>query len=478
MTPEEYGQLTAHEIVGLVRAGKIKPIEAVEAAIAAIEARNGSLNAVVLLDADRARAAARTIDLKAPLAGVPFLVKDNNQFVDGWPTTYSSRFYEGSAPRPDSEMIRRLKKAGVVLVGKTNTPEFAADWTTEPTLRGPTRNPWNLTHSAGGSSGGSASAVAAGMTPAAHGNDNGGSIRVPAAVCGLFGLKPSRGLVPIGPYFGELAAGLNSEHVLTRSVRDSAVFLDVLAGPEPGGRYPVEKSVPSYLEAIERPLERLTIGLVDQNPSGAPVHWEIAAAIRMVGRLLEAEGHIVEPIPFPDDPVALSEAETIWFAEIAMLVRVRAKELDRAPRNDEIEAITAYAIEATATLDAADFLQAFHEVHAGAVRVLERTARFDLLLTPTTGEPPPLIGELDSRTERFDYAVWSEKSAKFAPFTAIFNITGQPAASFPVALTSDGLPVGVQLVGRPWRDDIVLAVSTRLEQTIGRLSPPTLASRT
>lgn len=465
MRIDEYKRLDAVEIASLVRSRQIDPIEVTEAALTVVQETNPVLNAVVLLDPERARKEAARVDRTAPLAGVPFLVKDNNQFVANWPTTYSSRFYEGVAPQPDSEFIARLRRAGAVLIGKTNTPEFAADWTTEPTFRGPTRNPWNTQHSAGGSSGGAAAAVASGMVPAAHGNDNGGSIRVPAAVCGLFGLKPTRGLVPIGPWFGELAAGLNSEHVLTRTVRDSAAFLDVLAGPEPGGRYQVRKVVDSYVDELAKALPPLRIGLADRAPGGAKIDPEIEAAVRNVAQLLEGAGHNVGAIRLEDDAELMAEAEKVWFTEIAMLVRARERELGRKPGLGEIEAMTAYAVRLAADLDAVDYLDALQRVHHGACRFLSSTDRFDLLVTPTTGRFPPLIGELDSRTDAFDYAVWSRKSADFAPFTALFNVTGQPAASVPAGVSSQGLPIGVQLIGRPGRDDIVLRVASLIEVT-------------
>src|SRR5262249_37738879 len=279
MTPEEYASLDATALAAQVHDRKRMPQDIVAAALEAIPAHNPKLNAVVLLDKERAMKQAAAVDTDAPLAGVPCLIKDNNIFVEGWPTTFSCRFFEGSPSRPDSELIRRLRKAGLVFLGKPNTPEFAADWTTEPTLRGATRNPWNLDRSPGGSSGGSAAAVASRMVPVAHGNDNAGSIRVPAAVCGIFGLKPSRGLVPIGPSFPQLAAGHNSEHVLTRSVRDSAALLDLTSGPEPGGRYRVTTEEPSFGAILEEPLRHLTIGLVTEAPGGIAVDPEIAAAL-------------------------------------------------------------------------------------------------------------------------------------------------------------------------------------------------------
>ncbi len=466
MDIETYRQLDAVGIAQCVRRGEASASDIVECALAVIAAANPQLNAVVLVDPDRARSAAAAVDPSCPLAGVPVLIKDNNLFVDGWPTTFSCTLYEGSSPCPDSTFVGRLRRAGAVLVGKTNTPEFASDWTTEPTLRGPTRNPWNLERSAGGSSGGSAAAVASGMVPAAHGNDNAGSIRVPAAVCGLFGLKPTRGLVPIGPTFPELAAGLDSEHMLTRSVRDSAAFLDCLADPEPGGQYRVERSVPSYLAALDQPLTGLRIGYVTTRPDGSSVDPEIASALERVAGHLREMGHSLVPMALPHDPQMGLEAEKIGFAEIALLVRQRARELGRDARSDEIEAITALAIERVRGLDAVAYLEARHKLHRIGAALAKQMEAFDAILTPTTGETAPLIGELDTRTAHFDYDRWCAQGVRFAPFTDLFNVTGQPAASVPAGLSRAGLPIGVQIAAAPGRDELVLQLCARIETAL------------
>ena len=472
MTQDEYAKLDATALAALVHDRKKLPQDIVAAALEAIEALNPKLNAVVLLDKEQAMKQAAAVDRDAPLAGVPCLVKDNNIYVEGWPTTFSCRFFEGSPSRPDSELVRRLRKAGLVILGKTNTPEFAADWTTEPTLRGPTRNPWNRSRSPGGSSGGAAAAVASRMVPIAHGNDNAGSIRVPAAVCGIFGLKPSRGLVPIGPYFPELAAGHNCEHALTRSVRDSAALLDLTAGPEPGGRYRVASEVQSFGAILEEPLRFLTIGLVTKAPAGIAVDGEIAAAVGEAGRLLERAGHTIIDTEFPEEPTLSSEAEKIWHAEIALLMARRVRELGREARSDEMEALTADALQRTARLSAVDYLEARQNLYEMSVRVLEQLSRFDLLLTPTTAQLAPRIGAFDTRTSRFDYDSNARLSGAFAPFTETFSVTGQPAASVPVGLSRSGLPIGAQLIGQPGRDDVVLRAAFFLEKAGSAIGAP------
>lgn len=474
---DDYGRLTALAIADLVRSGKAAAGEVTEAALAAIDRLNPRLNAVVLVDPDRARARAAHVDRSAPLAGVPVLIKDNNLFVEGWPTTFSSRFFADARPRPDSELIKRLRRAGCVLIGKTSTPEFAADWTTEPTLRGPTRNPWDRERSAGGSSGGSAAAVAAGMVPVAHGNDNAGSIRVPAAVCGLVGLKPTRGLVPVGAAFGELAAGLDCEFVLTRDVADAAALLDALAGPEPGGPYLVARGVPSYLAALAEPVPRLGVGYAVRRPDGSAIDGDIAGGLDRVVRLLAGAGHRIDEIELPDEPVLGAAAEAIGFAEIAWLVDRRAREIGRPPREDEIEALTALALERSRQLDAVGYLAARQTLHEGAQRVLATFAPYDLIVTPVTGEPAPPLGWFESRKRPFDAALWGERSARFAPFTQVFNVTGQPAIAVPVGLTRQGLPIGVQLAAGQGRDSLLLQVAARLLADLGGPMAPVPGAR-
>lgn len=463
MDQKTYRQLDAVEIARLVNAGDIDPGDVTEAALVAAAEVNPAINAIVLLDEQQARQQASRVDRTAPLAGVPILIKDNNLFVEGWPTTFGSKFYEGAPPQPESSFIQRLRASGAVVLGKTNTPEFASDWTTEPTWRGPTRNPWNLDHSPGGSSGGSAAAVAAGIVPAAHGNDNAGSIRVPSAWCGIFGLKPTRGLVPVGPAFPELAAGLDCEHVLARSVRDSAAFLDCLAGPELGGQFRVERAVPSYLASIEQAPARLRVGLVTRRPDSSAVDPEITAAIERVALVLEQQGHRIEPIAMPHDPRLALESEKIYFAETACFIRQRAREIGRDPRPQELEAISHLALDRTRKMDVVEYLEARQNVHRIALKLSLQMQPHDVILTPTTALTAPRLGVFDSRTERFDYEHWCAFSAQFAPFTDIFNATGQPAASVPIGRANSGLPIGAQIAAGQGRDELVLQVSRQIE---------------
>src|SRR3984957_6246570 len=280
MTPEEYVEFDAMGLAALVHRGEVTPQELTEAAIERIEALNPRLNAVVERDYGGARAAARAMDLSAPLAGVPFLAKDMNIEVAGLHLTSACRWLEGLPPSTaDAPLAACWRSAGLWILGRTNTPEFAGEFVTEPTWRGATHNPWDFSLTPGGSSGGAAAAVASGMVPIAHGTDSGGSIRVPAAACGLVGLKPSRGWVPVGPQQDELSGGLDCEHVLTRSVRDSAVMLDLTRGPELTSRYPIERAGAPFLAAIAAPPPPLRIGMALRGPGGILPISEIGAAV-------------------------------------------------------------------------------------------------------------------------------------------------------------------------------------------------------
>jgi amidase len=461
--PSEYARLDAVGLAGLVRSGEISAREATELAISAIERLNPKLNAVVLTDFERALATADRVDRSATLAGVPFLVKDVDVFVTEWPTTFSSRYFAGAAPRPDSEIVRRWRSAGLVLLGKTNTPEFAEDFVTEPTFRGVTLNPWNPAVTVGGSSGGAAAAVASGMVPAAHGTDVGGSIRVPAACCGLFGMKPTRGLNPIGPHYPELGAGLDCEHVLTRTVRDSAAFLDATAGPEPGGRYHVARSVPSYVDALQAPVEALRIACITRPPSGGTVDSEVSTAIHAAAGLLDRLGHEVVTCEFPPEVAALDEAVPLWMMDVALEIRRRAKEIGRGPAEGELELLSWAVLKRTDGFSALDYLDARQRAHDTSVAMARRFEAFDLILTPSLATLPLAVGQIDIRSPGFDYDTWSRDSYGFAPFSEVFNVTGQPAASLPLHVSKSGLPIGIQLAARQGEDHLLLAFSARLE---------------
>ena len=463
---EDYVALDAVAIAAAVRAGELSATEVLEAAIGAIDRLEPQLNVLVLRDFDRARMTARAVSRDAPLAGVPFLVKDVNQQVDGWPTTHSSQFFADAPALADSELVARWRRAGVVFLGKTNTPEFADNFATEPVYRGTTFNPWNRGLTVGGSSGGAAAAVASGMVPVAHGTDVGGSIRVPAACSGLFGLKPSRGLNPLGPHHAELGGGLNCDHVLSRTVRDSAAFLDATAGPDPGAAYRVMKAVPSYLDALKGAPETLRIACISHTLEGLPASPEIQGRLSDAVRLLEALGHEVVPARFPAQVSELAAGEgwmPLWLMDIAMLIRDRTRELGHGPASDEIETMPRYALERIGRMSAHDYLDVRRLSHRICLAMHRAFDAFDLIMTPATATLPPPVGSLDANAPDFDLARWGAAGYAFAPFSEIFNVTGQPAASLPLFQSASGLPIGIQLVGRQDEDHRLLRISADLE---------------
>jgi amidase len=467
MQLDEYAALDAVALAALVRRRELSAAEITAAAIAAIEALEPTLNALVLADFPRARERARGVDPDAPLAGVPFLIKDVDVHTEEWPTTNSSRFFADAKPRPDSEIVRRWRRAGTVFLGKTNTPEFADDFVTEPEFRGVTRNPWDLGRTVGGSSGGAAAAVASGMVPVAHGSDVGGSIRVPSACCGLFGLKPSRGLNPAGPHVSELGGNLNCEHVLSRSVRDSAAFLDATAGPEPGAPYRVSRAVASYLAALDVAPRPLRVVMLDRRLDGSRVDPEIEARLAEAGGLLETLGHRVVPGRFPE---AASRAaaghgwSALWLMDIAYAIHERAVELGRPPAPGEIEAFPRHALATVEAMSALDYYAARRTAHQVTLAMAQEFAEFDIILTPTLGTLPPPVGTIDSHSAAFEFERWADAAYRFAPFSEIFNVTGQPAANVPLFQSASGLPIGMQIVGRQDEDHVVLRLAAQLEE--------------
>jgi amidase len=462
--------LDATAQAALVRAGEVTPLELVDAAIARIEMLNPTLNAVIHERFERAREEAPHAP-DGSFRGVPILVKDCDGPLAGEPYHLGNRLLKKMRHTADhdSYLLARLRAAGFVAVGKTNAPEFALLPTTEPTAYGPTRNPWDLERSPGGSSGGSGAAVASGMVPLAHGGDGGGSIRIPASMCGLFGLKPTRGRVSLGPE-GESWSGLVVRHVLTRSVRDSAAVLDVLAGAMPGDPYAAAPPARPFVEDVGRAGRRLRIGTTATAPGGlAAVMRECVAAVDDASTLLSEElGHEIVPAERPaalDDMSALIAFTTIQAVAVAHDVDLLARVAGRAVEPDDVETLTWMLCEQGRRVTAAEYVETLEVARAWSRRIASwwdpDDRGFDLLLTPTLAEPPPFLGDIDSDAPDPSHAL--ARIVPFGVFTAPFNLTGQPAMSVPT-WWEDDLPIGVQLVAATGREDLLFRVAAELEQ--------------
>lgn len=454
----------AVELADLIRTGQVHSRELVEATLSRIAA-SADVNAFTYVDAEGALAAAEAIapgDAR-PFAGVPIAIKEL-QAVAGQPFTMGSRLFGAYRAERDAYLVRRLKAAGFVLVGRTNAPEFGIVPVTEPTRFGATRNPWNLGRTPGGSSGGAAAAVAAGILPVAQGSDGGGSLRIPAACCGLVGLKLSRGRVSAGPDAGDSA--LSIAGALTRTVADAAALLDVLAGYEVGDATWAPPPSEPFAVTAARPPRPLRIAFTTTSPLAAPVDPDCADAAREAARLLASLGHEVEeatPTPW-QMPGLVADFGALWAAAVAVGVRAGARLAQRAPRSEDVEPLTWWFYEQGVSLSAPAMLEANARLQAYSRALIAFWSTYDVLLTPALGQRPLAIGALDTRAADPE-AEW-RKAANFTPFTPIFNVTGQPAISVPLFQGADGLPMGIQLAGPPLGEGLLLALAAQLEAAL------------
>ncbi len=450
-------------LAALVRAKKVAAAELLEAAISRAEALNPRYNflAQKLYEYGRARAGSTPID--GVFAGVPWLIKDLNTHIKGERTGQGSRSYDNYRAEVTSELVRRHERAGLVIFGKTTTPEFGLTGTTESVAYGATRNPWDETRTSGGSSGGASAAVAAGVVPMAHATDGGGSIRIPASCCGLFGLKPSRGRVPMGPPRTEGWAGLSAHHAITRSVRDSAALLDATAGVEPGSRYGAPTLHRSFLEAMHRKGEPFKIALMTNAPAGTPVDPECVKAAQDTARLCETLGHkVVEAAP-KIDIAAMSFAQFVAIASnVAADVEDRAK-LTGIDPTTVLEPITLGFVEMGKKFTARDFARANSAMQKIAIDVATFMADYDIILSPTLGQLPVKLGTINL-SPPVSFEEWGRLASTFSPFTALFNITGQPSASLPLGQSRSGLPVGSMITARYGEESSLFRLAAQLEE--------------
>ena len=457
----EYLELDATGLAEIVRSGKVSAAELTDCAIERIDALNPALNAVVHKFYDRARAAAQQPQIGA-FAGVPFLLKDILGDLAGEPTRQGSRLMPAVPAAQNAELTNRFLAAGLNPLGKTNVPEFGLVGTTESVLYGPAKNPWNLAHSTGGSSGGSAAAVASGMVPIAHANDGGGSIRIPASACALVGLKPSRARNPLGPMVGDVMGGLVQEHVVCRSVRDAARMLDCTHGPGLGDPYAAPPAPASFAAALEGKGRRLKIGFTRTKVNGEPLHSECAAAAEAAAKLCAQLGHSVEEASPPLDQDAMTMAfMALWTGGLAMQVDYICQLTGQAPSLNNLEGLTYGLYQAGGQVTGAQVLGAQAALHSAGRVVAAWHQRYDVWITPTLGLPPIANGSFDltntNPLEAFAPMI------DYVPFTALQNGTGQPAISLPLHWSADGLPVGVQFVGGVGEEALLLALAGELE---------------
>jgi len=458
MNASDYMAQDAVGLAGLIARREVSAREVMEAALARLEAVNPKLNAITL---DLGQAAlARVADgvPAGPLGGVPFLLKDLAAQMAGTPTSAGSKIMGGAPALADSALVTKFKAAGLVIAGKTNTPEFGLEPVTEPARFGPTRNPWDLERTPGGSSGGAAAAVAAGIMPAAHASDGGGSIRIPASASGLFGLKPSRGRVSFAPAH-EGWGGFSIHHAVTWSVRDSAVLLDAISGPEPGDPYYLASPATPFADEVGRDPGRLRIAFSTGTLAAPSIDPECAEAVRETAKLCESLGHHVEEASLPSDYAAVGQAAgTVVAASVAAMLEAEGARRGRPIGEDEIEPVTWATWQRGRGVGGAAYVQALQAAHAYGRTMAAFFEGYDVLLMSTLGSPAIPIGHL-----RCDPAQYAQRLFAFMPNTQAFNVTGQPAMSVPLAMSAAGLPIGLQFTARMGDEALLLRLAGQLE---------------
>lgn len=454
--PDELSRLDATAQADLIRKKEVQPIELVNAAIQRIETLNPRLNAVVTQMVDQAREAALGVLPEGPFSGVPFLLKDILGMCRGVPMTMGARLLRNFVPDHDSELVTRLKRAGLVIVGKTNVPEFGIQPTTEPQLFGPCRNPWDTERSTGGSSGGSAAAVASGMVPMAHANDGAGSIRIPASCCGLFGLKPTRARNPLGPDFGEGWGGLVAEHALTRSVRDSAALLDATAGPDLGDPYcapPIQRPFAQEVGADPGVLRMAWVTSPD-----FPVHEDCRRAVASAVALCRNLGHDVE-----ETTLTLDVAPEHLMACIHIIIAAGTASVMKmlGAAREQVEPMTWALKEMADGIGGADYVLALEQLQRSSRALARWFTRYDVLVSPVLAEPPPLLGHFEPSPD--NPLAGFELAGPFVHLNPFANVSGQPAMSVPLYWNQDGLPIGVHFMGRFGDEATLFRLASQLE---------------
>ncbi len=472
----EYDDLDGMDLALLIARKKVTPAEAMEEAIARAEKRNPAINAITVPLYEHGRAAAQAKPPTGRLAGVPFLLKDLGVQLTGTRTTGSGKLFADFVADHDSTIVARYRAGGLNIFGKSASPEMGLAASTEPAMFGPCRNPWSLGHSAGGSSGGAAAAVAARILPVAHATDGGGSIRIPASACGLFGLKPTRARNPSGPDAGEGWGGQSVGHCVSRSVRDSAALLDISAGPDVGDPYPAPPRARRYLHEVGRQSRRLKIALCTTPWNGEPVDPECRQAAEDAAKLCQSLGHSVDIARPEFDFAPFRDATRILVgANVLATLQGRAKALGKTLKASDVEPLTWSMAEIGRTATAADYARSISTIHAVGRVVARFFTSHDILLTPTMCSPPWPIGVLSLSTK--DIAAYLTAINRSIAFTSLFNASGNPAASLPLHWTPEGLPVGVQIVAPFGDEPILLRLASELEvaKPWAHRRPPLLA---
>ncbi len=470
---DNFDSYDATALAELVASGDISAHELLDASLSLAERRNPALNALVHVNAELAHQCIDKGLPDGPLKGVPFLLKDLGTEAVDWPSHNGSRLLFNTRYSRNSTLVDRLNASGLVTFGRTTSPEGGIGSATESRVYdGPTRNPWDTRRTPGGSSGGAGAAVAAGVLPAAHGSDGGGSVRIPAASCGLVGFKPTRARLPTGPFSGEGWAGMAIDGFLTRSVRDTAQLLDAVAGADEGAPYHAPPMAGSFLSALRTTPARLRIGLVDTDFSGNAIDPAVRQAVMQTGTLLESLGHHVEPMQPSVNIDAMMQAWTsIVACGTALWIDRAIAQSGRALQEDDIEPVCRSAHHYARSLSGSDYLAAVQQIHAFGREMAElfcpsdTDTGVDVILSATLAEPPALIGRFDhSREDYLDYRLGPDGVFAYSPFTAIFNASGQPAVSLPLGWTDSGLPIGVHLACAFGKDEQLMSLSAELEQ--------------
>ncbi len=459
----DFEQYDALGLADLVRRGKVSATELLEAAIERVEARDGAVNAVTMKLYDYGRKAVADGLPDGPFTGVPFLLKDLTASLAGVKMTRGSKFFaDAPPPTADSEHVKRLKRAGLVIFGRTNTCEIGLSLTCEPRLYGPTKSPWDLTRISGGSSGGAAASVGARMLPIAHGSDGFGSIRVPAACCGIVGLKPTRGRNTFAPYTGEGLGGCSTEHALTLTVRDTAALLDATAGAGPGDPYVAPPPRRPYLDETRGAPRPLHIAYTTAAPNDAPVDAEYLKALAETVACCKDLGHKVQEADPEIDRAAVVPTFLTLAAANMVVTLASHPTAGRPARKGEVENATWGTAQKGEKIAAADYVRATQTMHRLGRQMAAFHAGYDVLLTPGLGTLPPKLGWIDMMLEDVD-EYW-RRVFTFSPFTVWFNLTGQPALMLPLGRTASGFPIAVQLAGRYGEEGSILSLGAQLEK--------------